>query len=221
MGLSSSSATVGPSKEFSPYIKDGANALQGAYSQVSPKATGLMNIAGDLMPGAVDQARHGNANVNAATQYNTDVLGGKYLGQGNPYLQQMIDKTGNDVRNQTEAAMGTHGLSYGSDYTKMIADRVAQASLGMRYGDYSQERGYMGQAAGQSAGLAEADNAKYTGLETLGGLQMSPLNAAGQYSNSLGGLLGGYQTQTKTPSLADSIGKGLSIFKKLLPVPGK
>jgi hypothetical protein len=167
------------------------------------------------MPGAVGKATNGDPNIQAAGAYNQDVLGGKYLGQGNPYLQQQIDNTNNDIMNRDQAGLGLHGLTGGSDYTKMIAKDLAANETALRYGDYANERGLMGQAAQQAPGLAVGDAQRYSGLTSLYGLQQSPLTTAGQYAGSLGGLLGGYSTQTKNPSTLDSIGQGVGILATL------
>ncbi len=216
-------STNEPWAESKPYLLGAANTLQGAYNQSAGGSADIQNAAKQALPGATGQAVNGNPALNAGTGYNIDVLGGKYLGQGNPYLQSQIDNTNNDVRNQVQASLGTHGLTGGSDYANMIAKTLAQNETGLRYGDYSNERSLMGQAAGQTSGQAIANNAQYQGLGSLLGLYNAPLSTAGQYAGSLGGLLGGYQSKTdeKKPGLLSTLGTVGDVAASILPfIPG-
>lgn len=215
MGKKSSKSSNVPWKAAQPYILGGADAVQGAYNQNAPGIQQATDSITGLMPGMIDKYKAGDAGVNAARGYNVDVLGGKYLDQGNPYLQQMIDQSGNDVRNQTQAAMGVRGLTGGSDYAGLIADRVSKNSLGMRYQDYAGERDRMATASGQSPGLAAADTIQINPLMQALNASMAPMQAAGSYASSLGGLLGGYQTQKSRPSTAQSVTEGIGTALQL------
>jgi len=190
----------GPSKFAQPYIAQGANTLQGAYNQYAPPLAQASQEVGGLLPGVVQRAEQGNPAVAAGTGYATDVLSGKYLDQGNPYLQQMIDQTGNDVRNQVAGALGIHGLTGGSDFQKNIANQVARNALALRYQNYGQERGLQQQTLGNVPGLAASPSLEIAPALSLLGAYQAPLNAAYGYSGALGGLLGGYQTQSQNPS---------------------
>lgn len=183
--------------------------MQNAYNQNAGTIQDATNSVTSLLPGLIDKYKAGDAGVNAARGYNVDVLGGKYLGEGNPYLQQMIDRSTNDTVNATQAALGKMGLTGGSDYAGLIADRVAKNSLGLRYQDYGAERDRMGQSAGMSPSIAAADTIQFNPIMQALGASTTPLQAAGSYAGSLGGLLGGYQTQTSRPSTADSIMDGV------------
>ena len=205
MGKSSSS-TNKPWDKAQPYMLGGADTLNSVYNENAGKIQGATDQVTGLMPEVLDRYKAGNKALTGATDYNADVLGGKYLDKGNPYLQEMIDQTGGDVRNQVQAAMGTQGLRGGSDYYKMIADRVGRAGLNMRYQDYANERGLMGQASGQAPGLVAGDNERLAPVMSLLNAYNMPAEAAGDYAGSLGGLLGGYQTQSRRPSAAETAG---------------
>lgn len=195
-----SKTTTAPWKPAQGQILGAGNALTSAYNQNAPGIQSATDSITGLLPGMIEKYQQGDAGVNAARGYNVDVLGGKYLDQGNPYLQQMIDQSGNDVRNQTQAAMGVRGLTGGSDYAGLIADRVAKNSLGMRYQDYAGERDRMATASGQSPGLAAADVIQIAPMMATLGAATTPISAAGQYAGSLGGLFGGYGTTTQKKS---------------------
>lgn len=188
-----------------------ANTLNQTYGDNAGKLQGATDQITGLLPGMIEKYRQGDAGVNAGRNYNVDVLSGKYLGQGNPYLQQMIDQSGGDVRNQTQAALGLKGLTGGSDYAGLIADRVSKNSLGLRYQDYGNERNNMATAAGQAPGMAAADVIQIAPMMAALQAGQAPMNAAGQYAGSLGGLFSGYGTTTqKQPMLGALLGAGLS-----------
>lgn len=211
-----SKTTTAPWKPAQGQILGAGNALTSAYNQNAPGIQEATNSITGLLPGMIDKYKAGDAGVNAARGYNVDVLGGKYLGEGNPYLQGMIDNSTNDTVNATQAALGLKGLSGGSDYAGLIADRVNQNSLGMRYQDYAGERDRMATASGQSPGLAAADVIQITPMMAALQAGSAPLDAAGQYAGSLGGLFGGYGTTTSKKSpweyLAQAAGNAAAAY---------
>lgn len=196
-----SKSTTGPSKFAQPYITQGANALNSAYSANAGGIQDMTNSVTDLLPGMIEKYKEGNPAVNAATGYNTDVLSGRYLNEGNPYLDEMLANSNDDIRNQMQAALGVKGLTGGSSYADLISRNIAKNTLATRYGAYNDERGRMGQAAGQAPGLAAADVIQVAPMLSTLQAGLTPLDAAGQYAGSLGGLLGGYTktTQKKSP----------------------
>ena len=152
--------------------------------------------------------------MNAAKTYNLDVLGGKYLG-ANPYLDEVIARTGNDVRNQSSAALGTRGLTGGSAYGDIISRNIANSAGNMRLADYNTERNRMDGAVGSAAGLAGAAEIPLASLQAILEAQKAPVSTAAGAGSAVGGLLGQYtNTQQKSsPSLMESIGQALNIAK--------
>jgi hypothetical protein len=209
MGLSSSSVKNEPWKGSQPYLTSGGTAVQDAYNTNAGGIQNATNQVTSLLPGVIQKYQDGNPGINAAQGYNTDVLSGKYLDQGNPYLQQIIDKSNNDVRNQTQGALGVKGLTGGSDYANIISRNLAQNDTNLRYQDYTNERNAMSTASGQTPALAAADTLQINPMLSLLQAYQQPLNAAESYAGSLGSLFGAYQNKTSTPSIADSIGKGI------------
>jgi len=191
-----SKTTTGPSKFAQPFIQRGAAELDSAYGQAKGAVQQQTdNVMGLLNPFLTDRMQNGDPGVNAARDYGVDVLSGKYL-EGNPYLDQIIADSNNDIKNQMQASLGVKGLTGGSDYANLISRNIARNSTNLRYGDYNAERGRMDGAAGRAGGIASADYLPVQGL--LASLQASkaPFDLASQYAGGLGGLLGGYQTQS-------------------------
>lgn len=203
MGLSSSTTKSSNKPVYSSQIEGAAGNVSSVYNAQAPKIAGISDQLGGLVPDLLKQYQQGDPNVNAAKGYNTDVLSGKYLDSGNPYLQQQIDATGNDVRNGLSSSLGTRGLTGGSAFGDIITRNLAQNSTNLRYNDYSAERGRMDSAAGQAPGLAAAGNLPIAVIQSILGSQQAPLQAASGAAAGIGGLLGQYQNnkQTSSPSL--------------------
>ena len=203
MGKKSKTET-GPSKFSQPYITSGANALQGAYEANKPNLDNISNVLQSNM-GNVLASTLNNPNLAAASSYNADVLGGKYL-SGNPNLQGIIDNTNNDVANRTNAAIGVRGGAGGSAQAQILARELAKNETGLRYTDYNNERTRQDGAVGQAAALsgANANNIQAL-LQYLTGQATIPQSGANSYSQSLAGLLGNYTSTTQSQSLGSSL----------------
>jgi hypothetical protein len=121
----------------------------------------------------------------------------------------MIGQSNDDIRNQMQAALGVKGLTGGSSYADLISRNIAKNTLATRYGAYNDERARMGQAAGQAPGLAAADVIQITPMMAMLQASQAPLDAAGQYAGSLGGLFGGYNTSSAKKSPFDMLMNGI------------
>lgn len=152
---------MAPNATYAPQINDAAAQLRPAYDQ-------SQGIFAKYQPG-FDNARG----------YSEDVLSGKYLKEGNPWLQDMINNTNTDI---TDAVNGNVSLAgrYGSNaHTATLARELAKNESGMRFGAYNTERGYQNQAPGQISQLATVN----AGL---------PQALSGNYADSIASLLGKY-----------------------------
>jgi hypothetical protein len=114
MGISSGKQTNKP--VYNKQIEGAGSALTSAYNTAAPQIQQLTDTVTGLAPDIAARYREGDAGVNAARDYNVKVLSGQYLDEGNPHLQAMIDDSGNDLRNQMQAALGVRGLTGGSSY---------------------------------------------------------------------------------------------------------
>ncbi|MGN7930306.1 hypothetical protein [Sphingopyxis sp. 22461] len=182
---------------YGAQIEGAAGNITNAYNQAQPGLQAGADKFGGILDSVTSKYQAGDPNITAARGYNTDVLGGKYLGAGNPYLDQMVDKAGNETRNQVSASLGTRGLTGGSAHSDIVGRAVADKALGLRYADYGAERDRMGQAVSQVPGLIAAENGILDPAFQAYDAMQAPIRAAIGAGSGVGGLLGQYQN-TKT-----------------------
>ena len=82
---------------YNQQIEGAANTVNSTYGTQLPKVQAVTDTLGSFVPDLAKQFTNGDPNVTAAAGYNADVLGGKFLGAGNPQLQGMVDQTNNSV----------------------------------------------------------------------------------------------------------------------------
>ena len=203
MGFSSSSSKSSTKPVYSAQVEGAANNVNSAYQAQAPKITGITDQLSGLVPGLMDKYTNGDANVNAAKGYNADVLSGKYLDAGNPYLDSIVNQSANTARNETAAALGTRGLTGGSAFGDIISRNVNDASNTLRFNNYNTERSRMDGAVGQASGLAAAGELPLASIQAILQAQQMPVQTAAGAGSAVGGLLGQYTNQeTKSsPSL--------------------
>lgn len=209
-----SSSTSGPSKWAKPYIQQGVTALSSVYNKAQPNLENMMGTFNTALPGIVDQTTH-DQGLAAASGYNQDVLGGKYLGQGNPYLERMIGQTAGDVQNRVNGSIGARGRTGGDAHSQILSRELANSENGLRYNDYNNERGRMDSAVSGAAGLSGAGNQDIAALlATLQGGAELPYTGVDHYTQGLAALLGNAQTTTQKQgagaTLGGLLGAGLS-----------
>ena len=186
----STTAPWGPAQQ--PLL-DAANLTN---STVSGQQGNLQHQANDLrgyLPGLNAQAFGAQPGIGNAVGYNNDVLGGKYLGQGNPYMQGMLDHTNQLVGNSVNTTFSNAGRSGSGNHEYALANGLANADNSLQYQNYSNERNAQATAAGQMPSLAAGQYAgimpamaanggtaelPFTGLNNLGqvGSIFSPYN---------------------------------------------
>jgi hypothetical protein len=209
-----------PWAPMQPFILDAATRTRNVFDQNQPMLNTLQSRITNNLPGLSQQAFGAQPGVAQAQGYATDVLGGKYLGQGNPYMNQMLDQTRQNVGNAVNSTFSMAGRTGGGNHAERAGQGMANAENQFRYQDYSAERDRMGQAASllpsltaaQYAGISPylqatqtAANLPYAGLGAL-----SPLLGAGSGAGS--------QTQNQ-PS--DIFGQVLGTVGAVLPfIPG-
>lgn len=199
-------STTGPSKFSEPFIRQGADALTNAFNANQGNVQAQTDTTlGLLNPFLQQKIQNGDPGVNAARDFNIDVLSGKFLDQGNPFLQQVIDASNNDIRNQTAASLGAKGLTGGSSFADIISRNIANNTSNLRFQDFSRERASQDAAAGRAGSIASAEFLPVQGL--LAALQASqtPINSAATFAGGLGGLLGGFQSGTQSPGLLNQL----------------
>lgn len=200
MGKKSSKSTTSTDapKWAKSFIKPAASTI---LNTVQGNQGNLDQLAGNVrgfLPGLGEKAFGSNPGLNAANGYAMDVLGGKYLGEGNPYLQGMIDQTAGDVSDRVNALFNRSGASLGTQHAGVLTKELANAENNLRYTNYGNERNAMTQAAGMMPSL---NASQYAGVmpylaatQTAGGLPFQGIQNLGM----IGGLVGGYGTQNST-----------------------
>lgn len=204
MGLSSSKTKTTSKPVYSAQVEGAAANVNNAYTQQAGKITGVTDQLATLVPGLINQYNAGgDANTIAASKYNNDVLSGKYLDAGNPYLEQQVATTNANTRNGLAASLGTRGLTGGSAFADIITRGLAENESGLRYTDYNNERQRMGQAASLAPGLSASSQLPIQSLLAIAQAQQMPVQAAAGAGGAIGGLLGQYTntTQKSSPSL--------------------
>lgn len=197
MGISSGSSKVTPGYG-KPYIDSAAAASKAAYNANSGNIQNVTNQITGLVPSLLDRARNGTPGLDAAENYITGTLGRDP--QQNPFLNQMIDQTGDSVRNKTMAGLGTRGLTGGTVAMDILSRNLANNETGLRYQDYSAEMARRAQAASMASGVSYAQTGLYDPAFNAAGAAMMPIQAANANAAGIGGLLGQYtNTKSTTP----------------------
>jgi hypothetical protein len=203
----SSKQTTGPSKFAQPYIQSGANAVQSAYQGNQGNIANISQTLQSNMPAVLGQTLN-NPTLAAANAYTQQTLNSDPA--SNPFLQQQIDLTNGQVANKVNASIGTRGGAGGSAQAQLLARELANNESTLRYNDYTAGLANKNAAVGQATAESAAGNNNIQALLAyLTGQATIPQSGANSYAGSIGSLLGQYNTTTKTPSVADSIGQGL------------
>ena len=196
MGKSKSKSTNKPI--YSGQIEGAANTVTGAYNQAAPGLQqGATQFAG-IRDSILSRYNSPDNPLNGARDHYSSVLSGKYLDEGNPYLQGVIDQTNSGVRNGVTASLGTRGLTGGSAHSDIVSRALAENETGLRYSDYADQLARMDNAASSVGSLGQAESAMLDPAIRAYQAQTAPLLAAQDYGGTIGGLLGQYQNTTTT-----------------------
>jgi hypothetical protein len=196
-GGSKSSSSSGSAQAWAmPLAKSGASSVQSVFDRNQP---GLQNMTGmvqnDLAPALMEKFKGGLGAAQQGTQFNSDVLSGKYL-NGNPFLQQMIDQSAGGIQDSVNARMSQAGRYASGAHDGVMAREIGNMEGQMRFANYGAEMDRMGQAANNAQGQVQGDNAQL--LASLGlGAEM-PYTGANNLANSLGALFNGGTEKSKT-----------------------
>lgn len=104
------------------------------------------------------RGQQGSPLVGAAGGYVGDVLGGKYLDEGNPWLEGMADR----ITQRANAAVGARAGS------GMHATAIGDALVPLYYGNYRDERNAMAGAVPQAQSLAQEDYRDIAAVRDVG-----------------------------------------------------
>ena len=203
MGLSSQKTTTGPSKQALPHLNMASSALTDTYKANAPR---LGEISDSLFDAYKTYSSDMGSDLEGARSYMGDVLGGKYLTEGNPYLQGMIDQTNDSVTDRINALFSQAGQTGSSRQIGELGKQLAEAENRLRYQSYGDEMDRMGQAAQLGLGLNQATNAN---AATEGALAATaaeiPYIGAEKLAQGLGGLWSNSQTTKQSGGLGQML----------------
>ena len=166
----------------SPQTVQGLGAITNAANAGTPNLQGGNDFIARLLAGG----------PGAAEQYLTNDANGNNLGTVNPYLNSIINDTGNQISNQVQDIYSGGGRYGGATMNRDLADRLYANRAGTLAQDYEANQARRMQAAGaidqsQIARLGQGlsgvsmipgmDAARYTGANAL--------LSAGDYANAL------------------------------------
>lgn len=181
-------------------ITSSLGTVQNVVNSNQPKLESMANDIRGYLPGLAEKAFGNDAGLDVARGYATDVLGGKYLGAGNPYLNQMTGIARGNVADDVNSRFGASGRSLGGAHAGVLGSKMMEAELGLRYNDYNQERGRMGEAAGMMPSLTAAEVSRIApylaATEMAGSL---PYAGIGALNSTIGLAQGSGTTKTKQP----------------------
>lgn len=210
MGGSKSKSESGSAQKWArPYAQAGATEVQSVYDANKDNLAALSANANDVLKQfQTGYTSAGNTGAKGSSFYDT-VLSGKYLDEGNPYLQKIIDSTNKGVINNTNSQFTLAGRYGSGAHTDILANALAESENQLRYGNYSDEMDrMMGAAEGSVAADAARAQAQQAAAQTLLAQQALaaelPYTGINSLSSSLGSLFSG-GTETKKTGFLDSV----------------
>jgi hypothetical protein len=164
---------VNPYSSYVPYTPETKGLIgQGLQNNTDLRASNIGNIA--------------KGGVNIGPDYTTGIMGdvaaGKYLGGGNPYLNQYINQTNDQVSQDVNSTFASNG-TFGSDvHAKGLSEGLANADNTARFNQYNTDFANMTGALGAQGQQANNNLAQeYAAQNQIGA---STAQAAG-YSSLL------------------------------------
>lgn len=204
---SKSGAAIGA---FKPYAVSG---LQNVQSVVGENAGPLQDLTGQvqgLVPGLIAKYNAGDPALNAAENYTTSTLARDPYA-GSPQLNNLVDLTNANVRDQVGASYGSRGSFGGTAWESALAKGLAQNEAGLRYGDVQNQQQLQQAAAGMAPQQAAAS---YLGIspvlqaaQTGAALPYTGINALSQDYNNIYGSAN-RSVQTGPSPLLQALGSG-------------
>lgn len=161
-------------------------AWTGNYRPYTDRAVAATEGLGRTMGAQYDS---GSALSAQGQQYQSDVLSGRYLGQGNPYVEGMIGQMRRGVTDTTNSQFSLNGRYGSGAHVGALTQGLADGENQLRFNDYNQERARMDAAAGQAAGQNIAQGQLALGAQNQN--MTAPYAGMSAYASSLGNLFNG------------------------------
>lgn len=137
------------------------NYAQGVYTDISKKLANPSWAEGAFKDFA------GTARAPSLTEKTMmDVARGKQIGEKNPYLMKLLDRSAADTSADMAAGFGAAGRFGSSNHAGALADSVSQTRAQALYDDYEKSLARQRQALGDIEGMRQQGNTNY--LNALG-----------------------------------------------------
>jgi hypothetical protein len=206
-------STTGPSTWAKGYITPALGEVNSVYDANKGAISGIASGVQGLIPGLTDRFTQGDPNVNAARDFNSDVLGGEFM-DSNPWLDAVRKQTTDDTLGAVGGAFGSRGSFGGTKYAEAAGRGLGSALGSLNFNNYNAGLDRMSSAAAQAPSFAASDNQNLGALLTAAqaGTEL-PFAASNNLARQLAGLLGNSQTTTSSnpilPSLLGAAGSAL------------
>jgi hypothetical protein len=188
------------------------------YASMAPESAQSLQMTANRANAGSDVTRN-------ASGFAADVLGGKYLDQGNPNFDAVASK----ARDAVNANYGQYGRSNSGMHDAAVGREIGS----LAYTDYANQLNLMNSVLGQSPQIAQAEYADAQALNAVGQQrqqeaqnilgadvnkwnfeQQAPFDALKAYQDFISGSYGGTQQQVSpvynTPGWQQGAGLGLS-----------
>ena len=237
-GTQTTTQSSAPWSGQQPYLQQGFQQAANLYGGQGPQyfpfstVTPFSGQTEQALQMGENRAMAGSPNLQAGQAENLKTLGGDYLSQGNPYMDQVMGRIRSTVQPGIESRFAGSGRIGSGAHAESLSRGMSDAIAPYAFNAYESERGRMGQAAAQAPGLGMAD---YGDIDRLGGIgarreglgqeqlqdlisrfnygQQQPYNQLQGFMGTIGGNYGQQQT-TQTPlyqnRAAGALGGGLS-----------
>lgn len=145
-----------------PYLQGGVQGLgdwmtgAGATSYQGPRVADLSGVTRD----AIDRLT-ASPGASRATSYYNDVLGGKWLDQGNPYMERLQDAVKASVMPNINSMFSANGLVGSTAHQGVMSRELGRAMAEPLFQAYENERGRMDNAAGALPQVDQIINGNY------------------------------------------------------------
>lgn len=206
MGLSGSSKTTTSTVKpvYESQIMGAYGDLNNAFGRNSGNVQNVQDQLSGLLGTAIGNYNN-NPSMNAAKGYVTSTLGNPY--GASPYLDDMVNLTNRNVANATTAALGTRGLTGGSQMAKILAGKLADNETGLRFNDYNNWQQRQQAAAAMAPGLASGDATNLSSALGLADASTSLVtDDALKRAAAISGLLGQYTSGKETTKSSGGLG---------------
>ena len=131
------------------------------YVNQSPETLAAMNMT-------TDRAMYGSNALRAADQGVADTASGKFLGQGNPYYDQLVGTATRSIAPGLESRYAAGGRFGSAGMKEAVSRGISDAVVPQLFQDYGNERQRMLQASAMAPGIAQAGYMDANALANVG-----------------------------------------------------